>query len=78
MTDFQSIQQKYYEYREEAINHFGGLIPEIEDYVNALEEREKKMIDFLCMLSEYEIDSFEIENFIKEMTGKTVDEVLKR
>ena len=78
MTDFQIMQQKYYEYREEAISHFGGLIPEMEDYVNALEEREKRMIDFLCMLSEYEINSFEIEDFIKELTGQTVEEIVKK
>lgn len=43
MTEFEAIQQKYYEYREEAINHFGGLIPEIENYVNALEELNKEL-----------------------------------
>jgi len=64
MTDFQIMQQKFYEYREEAIRHFGGLIPEMEDYVNALEEREKaleqlnkdkddKIIELKKVVSEY-------------------------
>lgn len=84
MTDFQIMQQKYYEYREEADRHFGGLIPELEDYVNALEEREKRMLDFLIenfktSATKYmPPDTIKLKDLIESITGQTIEEVLKK
>lgn len=84
MTGFQAIQQKYYEHREVANTHFGGQIDDIENYVNAVEEREKTALDTLIKLydSEYgfglSIDQSELKNIIEELTGQSIEEVLKR
>lgn len=78
LTDFQTIQQKYYEFAEIANDHFESLCPEITAYVKALEEREKRFIDFIAMLSEYEITDTCISDFIEEITGQSIEEVLKR
>jgi len=71
MTEFEAIQQKYYEYREEAIRHFGGLIPEMEDYVNALEERENlKLRESEELLKKYIRYVFEAEGSDNIRYGK--------
>lgn len=88
MTDFQAIQQKYYEFAEMANNHFERLCPEIENYINALEEREKKMLDFIVSMyrvlpynknnTEQRIDKSLFKNVIESITGQSIEEVLKR
>lgn len=71
MTDFQAIQQKYYE--------CGFIFDEISsDYVKALEEREEKMLNFIALLSEYEITDTCISDFIREITGQSIEEVLRK
>jgi len=78
MTDFQAIQQKYYEFRETANNHFGGQVDDIENYVNALEGRELKMLNiFKEIITIYDC-KYLLQPIIEEMTGQTIEEVLKK
>ena len=81
MTDFKAIQQKYYEHREVANTHFGGQIDDIENYVNALEERETAMIEVLkrvydSIYPKHLVDY--VEKTIESITGQSIEEVMKR
>lgn len=86
MTDFEAIQQKYYEFAEIANDHFERLNPEIENYVNALEELNKEMLQCLIWEFKASVKHFGIEKAkglqtryaIEKATGQSIEEVLKR
>lgn len=52
---FEEIKKEFYDFKKEADIHHEGLRDPIYDYVNSLEEREKRMIDAIKNYCENEI-----------------------